>query len=839
MSPKDAANQHDESDLTQQIIALFSSGRYADALPLTDRLTSMQPRNGFGWKARGTVLQMVGRPEDAIHSLQRATALLPHDAEAHSNLGHALCQTARYREAESACRRAIALAPGSAHAHLNLGSALRALQRPEEAVASLAQAVKLQPGLARAWNLMGLTWLESGHYARAVETYQQAVQVHPDAPGLHLNLAIALQEMGRLTEAETSARDCLRLDPNSSAAPNVLGNIMRGLGKLDAATGYFRQAISLAPDFYEALSNLGNALYDLGRLEEAIQSYRQALDIKPDDAEVLSNLGNALIGCGHHAEARHCLERALSISPDLPQTWANLASAFHETGLMDDALTCYQRSLDLAPSAACHSNFGNALRDLGRLAEAETQYRQALRLKPTMADTWSNLGNVLRDTERSDDAEHCYRRAIELAPGLASARSNLLFSMAHAGRVSPGDYRHAAEQWERHMLTETERTVAQKRHHAYPPRSGGRLRVGYVSGDFRQHAVSYFLEPILRHHDRDRVEIFAYETSGRRDAVTNRLHGLTGHWRELAGVPDDNAVRLIESDRIDVLVDLSGHTAFGRLGIFARRAAPVQAHYLGYFATTGLSQMDYLIADETTIPLWMDTQFTERIWRLPRCRMCYQADETLDYPSPQRGADGTIWLGSFNHLNKLTQETLTLWKRVLDALPTAKLMLKAKGLEDEENRKQLLARLDALGIGQDQVRLRGTTSGWHEHMATYGAIDIALDPVGAHGGATTTCDALWMGAPVITCAGGSMKERMTASLLEALGRPEWIAASFDDYVSRVVDLALNDDRRTTLRADQRIRMRSSALCDANGLARALEHAFEAMRFGTPGAPPVF
>jgi predicted O-linked N-acetylglucosamine transferase (SPINDLY family) len=342
--------------------------------------------------------------------------------------------------------------------------------------------------------------------------------------------------------------------------------------------------------------------------------------------------------------------------------------------------------------------------------------------------------------------------------------------------------------------------------------------------------VSHFIEEIFTRHNTSEYEIFAYSVNRKIDKFTERIQALVEHWVSVAGMPDPALYQRIESDKIDVLIDLSGHTGNNRLGVFARRAAPVQAHYLGYFASTGLSEMDYWIGDSIITPPQTDHHFAEQVWRLPRTWVCYGG--RLDAPECdwRPSSDGTIYLGSFNNLGKLTAQTLALWARVLQALPEGKLLLKTKELDDIVNRVRILQALGAHGIESERVELQGRslTPNWSAHMAYYNRLDIALDPVGGVGGGTTTADALWMGLPVVTLIGQSMGQRMTASMLDAVGHPEWIAESESEYVDKVVHLARDVALRGALRPDQREKMRNSPLCDAAGLTRSLEDAYEEM-----------
>jgi protein O-GlcNAc transferase len=434
----------------------------------------------------------------------------------------------------------------------------------------------------------------------------------------------------------------------------------------------------------------------------------------------------------------------------------------------------------------------------------------------------------LKDLGQLDDAVASYRRALEIKPDYTEApHSNLLFLQSYRALLDPQEYLSLARGWERACLPEQDRQEARDRTFQRKPLARRRLRVGYVSGDYRGHAVSYFVEQLFACHDRARIELFAYATHSLRDAVTERLQALVEHWVSLVGISDSAAVERIESDGIDVLIDLSGHTAHNRLGIFSRRAAPVQAHYLGFFASTGLTQMDYWIGDAILTPRETDSHFSEQVWRLPRVWVSYEGKTDAPLPDWQPARDATVWMGSFNNLGKLTPTTLRLWAKVLHALPEGRLLLKTKELADAGNRRRILDAMASYGISPERIELQdnNVTPGWPAHMAYYNRLDIAPDPVGAVGGGTTTCDALWMAVPVITLKGDRMASRMTTSMLNAIGRPEWIAQSEEEYIDKVVALARNVEHRKELRLAQRNRIAPSPLCDARGLALSLETAY--------------
>ena len=577
----------------------------------------------------------------------------------------------------------------------------------------------------------------------------------------------------------------------------------------------------------ETLLRRAAELHEAGQLAEAEAAYRKALKARPDIAWTHYNLGNLRQALGRPADAVECYRRAVRLQPDFVEAHCNLGGALRKLGRVDEAIAAFRAALVHQPQAPiARFNLGNALKDTGRLTEAEAEYRAVIAADPGFEDAHANLGHVLAEQGRPEEAIASYRAALALAPGEARTYSSLLFLCAYQSLLPPAEYLALAKGWERAAVPDAARAEARARVFRPAPIEGRRLRIGYVSGDFWQHSVSYFAGPLFAAHDRTRVEVFAYSNSPVRDAASERLRAATEHWVALEGAPPEAARDRIAADAIDVLIDLSGHTAFNAMGVLARRAAPVQAHYLGFFASTGLTEADYWIGDPVLTPAGDDAHFSESVWRLPRVWVSYGGSPEAPAPAWRPSPDGRVCFGSFNDVKKLTPSTLALWARVLRALPGSRLLLKTKSLADPANRRRLAAALESHGIPADAVEMldQRATPDWRSHMAAYDRVDIALDPVGAVGGGTTTCDALWMGAPVVTLAGDRMASRMTASMLDALGRSEWIARSEDEYVALAARLAADVPGRAEARRTQRERMACSPLCDAAGLARSLEDA---------------
>ena len=545
------------------------------------------------------------------------------------------------------------------------------------------------------------------------EYHTRALLGHYPEFGFGWKLMSRILQMQR-KDALLAFQKVAELMPADPEAHYNLGVMLKSAGRLDEAAASYRSSVKLKPDFAEAHCNLGNALKELGQLDSAADSYRRAIKIKPDFADAHNNLGMVLHEQGELDDALASCRRAVEIKPDFVLAHYNLGNVQKDLGRFEDASASYRRAAEIQPDfAAAYNNLGGVLKDLGQLDAALASYRRALELKPDLAEAYNNLGGVLKDLGQLDAAVASYRKALELKPGFADAYSNLLFLYSYNALIDPHEYLAQARNWEQACLSAQDRQAARQRIFQRQPLAGRRLRVGYVSGDYRQHAVSYFIEQLFSHHDRARIELFAYSTQGHRDAVTERLQAIVDHWVPLTGISDAAIRDRIEADGIDVLIDLAGHSAHNRLGVFARRAAPVQAYYLGYFASTGLTEMDYWIGDEILTPPETDSHFSEQVWRLPRVSWSYDGKDAP--PSAWRpDTEGTVWIGSFNNLGKLTPATLSLWAKVLQALPQGRLLLKTKELADAGNRQRILDAMASHGIPPDRIELqdRSATPNW-------------------------------------------------------------------------------------------------------------------------------
>ena len=740
------------------------------------------------WAGLGRVCQALGRPDEAVTSLRRALALHPADAVLCNDLGVALFEQGQLDEALDCLRAATRLRPDYPEAYHNQGIVRIGQGDPDEAALCFRRALALQPDDPVASCHLGDALALLGEYDQAVECYRRAVRLRPELDQAWLKLGRALRGLGQHDEAVSSYERAARLRPEDPGPLAELAAMLLHRGELEAAVARYEQVLRLWPDCVGAYSNMGLALMALGRLEEARLSFEQALYLQPDLAEALNNLGLALLNQGREAEAQVRFERAIQLRPDLVDARNNLGLACSAQGEPDQALASFEHAVRIDPDHfGALTNLANVCKDQGRAAEAIAYYRQALASRP-------------------DDAP---------------VHSNLLLAMHYQPGADP-----------REILAEARRYARQ---HAEPlagaiePRptqspAGRRLRIGYVSADFREHPVVSFLEPIVAAHDRHRFEIFCYADVSQPDAITRRLQGYGDCWRSLVGLSDAQAAERIRQDDIEILVDLAGHTGGNRLRAFARKPAPIQVSYLGYLGTTGLSAMDYYITDAHADPPGLSEEhYQESLIRLPECGFCYAPGPAPEVrPEPPARQSGQVTFGCLNNPAKVSDEVLAVWSRGLAAVPGSRLLLRTGAGRSAEER--IRDRLTACGIAPERLGFAGPTATRFAYLELYHAVDIALDPF-PYNGVTTTCDALWMGVPVISQAGRMNVSRQGVRFLRTVGLDELLAETLEDYVRIAIELAGDPARLADLRSGLRERMRRSPLMDAQRLARDLEAAY--------------
>jgi predicted O-linked N-acetylglucosamine transferase (SPINDLY family) len=766
----------------------------------------------------------MGKKDLGENLIRQAITRRPGYAEAHSNLGNTLKDKGQLDESIAAYRHAITLRPNFAEAHNNLGTALKDKGQLDQAIAAYRQAIAIRPNYAEAHSNLGSALKDQGQFDEAIAAYRVAISINPSLPAAYSNLGNALMGKEQIDEAIGSYRQAIALEPTRAGAHNNLGAALATKGQFDEAITAYRQAIALRPGYAEAHNNLGNALKNKGQLDGAIAAYRQSIALKPSFADAHCNLGNALIDKGQFDEAIAASQQAITLRPGYAEAYSNLGNALKDLGRLDEAVAAYRQAFALRPGyAEAHYNLGIVLKAKGQLDEAIAAYRQAIASRPNFAEAHNNLGIVLESKGLLDEALAAYRQAVSLDPTDAYHHSNLVLTLNYhpdrdAGEIL-AEHRAWSDRHARPLLLE----MIPHANERSPERA---LRIGYISADFRWHSVGHFFMPLLEHHDRSIAQIFCYSNVLHPDDMTERMSRSCDVWRNIVGLADEAVAQLVRSDGIDILVDLSGHTARNRLGVFARKPAPIQVTYLGYANTIGMTAIDYRLTDALADPRGMTDELNvEKLWRLPGCAWCYHPPE--DAPDIQPRENGPITFGCFNAFAKINFKLTAIWAELLNRVPKSRLLLKSAGAGENSVQRRLTSQFAEYGIPDDRIEMLGLVDRPRRHLELYHRVDVALDTHPYHG-TTTTCEALWMGVPVVSLAGRTHVSRVGLSLLNCIGLPELIAHSAEEYVSIAAGLARDLPRLAELRRTLRSRMRVSLLMDAPRFTRNIEAAYRGM-----------
>jgi protein O-GlcNAc transferase len=635
--------------------------------------------------------------------------------------------------------------------------------------------------------------------------------------------AVIHYQSGHLQQAEEICKKILLKRPHYIYALHLLSAIYCQLRNYYNAEKYLQKAVELDPNNADAYNNLGIISKEEGRLDEAVIYLKKAICLDTKNALAYNNLGAVFQEKEKYDEALTLFQKALQLNPGFSDAYYNLGTVFLKEENLDGAIMCFQKAINLNPRLLdAYYNLGNVIAKQGDLQKAVETFRLALEINPNYALVLNNLGNVLKDQGKMYEAGEYCKRAFEIKSDLFDAYSNYLLFMNYDSRNDAQTIysehvrfgKQAGELFTTHASAFT--------NHCSPDR---KLKIGYVSPDFRRHSVNYFLEPVLAAHNHDSFEVYCYSDVMKLqpDMVTARLKGYADYWREIAGLSDEQAAELIRNDRIDLLIDLAGHTGLNRMIVFARKPAPVQVSWLGYPNTTGLSTMDYRIVDAYSDPPGMtDPYYTEKLIRMPESFSCYLPDND----SPEVGPlpvlkSGNITFGSFNIFSKVSPITIELWSEIVKRVPSARLLMKAKSFTDRSTCDFTREVFFKQGIAPERIELLSQVPSYGEHLNTYNRIDIGFDTYPYHG-TTTTCEALWMGVPVITLAGNSHASRVGVSLLSNIGLPELIAKTSDEYITIAVNLAKDLKRLQSLRLCLRDMMKHSPIRDAKRFTANLE-----------------
>jgi len=743
-----------------------------------------------------------------------------------------------YQQAKQVCKRILKVESNNAEVLYFLGVVYSHLGNYAYAIRYIKESLALYPNNPDGYHLVAMSYQELGQLEEAIEYYRKTIQHNPNYAEAYNNLANLLKERGLREEALIHYQKAAALRPESAMLQYNLGVICQEMKDFANAIHSYRQALQHEPNNRKMLLMLASVFHEEGKLYGKQESFQEAerisramIQTDPADFMAHTNLGKVLQDQGKLSESIASYRKALELNPSYDEAHFSLADVLHETGYSDESIRHYQKAIEVNPGFAdAYNNLGVVLGERNRLDESVDCFQKMLRLdnySPRSARAFSNLGNVFSELGKPEEAEKYYREALSREPALSKVHSNLLLSMNYTSRYTAGEvyaeHLNYARQFAEPLYPSQSYSFRNEKEH------GRRLRIGYLSPDFRRHSVAYFIEPVIKAHNRELFEVFCYSDIAKPDEVTKRIRSLADQWRDIAQLMDEQIAELVRAEKIDILVDLAGHTAKNRLFVFARKPAPVQASWIGYPSTTGITAIDYKIVDWYTDPPGASEQhYTERLVRLPGSFLCYLPDRQ----APDIGVlpalkNGYITFGSFNNLAKVSDDIALVWVEILKALPGSRLFIKAKGLISKQAANDKMGFFLRHGIEEGRIHLSPPTHTVPEHLALYNGIDIALDTF-PYNGATTTCEALWMGVPVITLAGQAHASRVGASLLSNLGLTDLVAGSPDEYHQIAKTLGDNLDRLASLRRELRDLMAKSPLTDEQQFTGNLESAYREM-----------
>lgn len=805
-------------------VALRMLQRPEEALVRLEQLLWLDNLHLEAFLHRGLLLEELDRTEEALSSYEQVLLLQPDHADALVNRGNALLDLGRSEEALESYDRALAVRANDADTHNNRSNALRSLNRPFETLDSCDRALVLRPNHANALLNRGNILLTLDRPEEALESYDQLLSIEPDLLDALSNRCIALRKLNRPLDALNSCERALTIDPNHWEALINRGGILLDLKRPLEALANCDRVSALRPEDAETFLHRGDVLYELHRPLEALAHYDLALALQPNKAGLHANRGNILVQLGRSEEALACYDRALALHPQYVDVLSNRSAAFINLKRPAEALETCRQALTYQPdNLIALVNQATALLELKRPQEALEFYDRVVAIAPEYAEAYSNRGMALHLLGFHKEAVISYEKALEINPTFASAHSNKIFLLDYIPELDFVEHQAERKNFNLAQAVRFSPPTPVFNNDRNPDRP---LVVGYVSADFKYHSAAFCFAPVLKNHDKAKFKIICYSGVGIEDAMTERVKGYADVWRPTLGLSDEALAAQIRNDEVDILVDLSGHSENNRLLVFARKPAPVQVTAWGHAGGTGLSTMDYQFTDPVFTPEEARPLFAETSYDLPCC---------ITFENPGLGQDvtelpavsrGFVTFGSLNRFSKVTQDVLELWARILQAVPTSRLILKDAIFDDPIARKAILSPFLKQGIDLNRIETRGFSSR-QKHLLAYYDVDIALDSFPQNGG-ITTWEALWMGAPVVALVGNRPSSRLSAAILTTLGLGDWVCGDETEYLELAVGKASDLAALAEFRRGIRKRIEVSPAGNPALYTRAVEEGYRSM-----------
>lgn len=773
----------------ERAVSEFQNGRLAVAEDICREILAKDERCAGAWHLMGKMAALQGDLEVAGEFVSVASELDSQNAEFVRELAEVFLRKMELEPAEQKARRALEMTPDSPEGLVLLGRVLAEREDKSASLQAFQDALRLKKDYADGFSHYALALQKFGRGKDAISQIRKACALEQDSVEFQTNLAIILEQNVRYVDALAAYGKAARMNPNVGFVWFRQGKLLNGLKRYTESIPVLEKAISLPGQLGDFYYEYGLALHMTKHFQEALAHYEKALSM------------------GYETAALHC----------------NRGVIYKDLRKGGDSIMAFHKAVTMDPSNVSYlNNLGAAALELGLNSEALECFEQAVEKNPKLPTARNNIGNLLKDRARGMDALPQYRKSIELNPDDRDAPSNYLLCHMYIPDIDPKTVFEEHKKW---GLSTTKKFPPAFK---FKPReAGAKIRVGFLSADLCHHPVAHFIEPIFRGYDRGRFEFVAYGDQRKSDEFSARFATQVDLWRETASYDDRALAKLVYEDRVDILFELAGHTAYNRLGVFALKPAPLQVGYLGYPGSTGLPTIDFRITDAFADPLGTTEHLhTEKLIRVPECAWCFEPDATAPEVEPLPALkNGHVTFGCFNNMAKLNPALFQTWSEILLRVPGSHLRLKARTLTDDGVRKELMAYFTGCGIEEDRLDFFGHTRKIVDHLNHYHAVDIALDSFPYHG-TTTTCEAMWMGCPVVTRAGKAHVSRVGVSLLNAVGLQEFIAETREDYIEKAVALAGHTDRLAELRAGMRGRLRRSVLMDEKRFVQGFEKALD-------------
>lgn len=667
---------------------------------------------------------------------------------------------------------------------------------------------------------------QAGRTNEAASIYQKIIQAYPDHAEAYNHLGLIAQHNGDFTRAGKLAHKALSIRTDPGFLAN-LGSAYKGQKMPTKAINTYKNALKLQPNHFETLFNLANTLLEEFECLEAKYYFQKILQLWPDTPEALFGLGQVHNVLKEDEEAIRCFNRILTTQPTHLPALNSLGLCQQRLGHFDEAISTYKQAIKLSPDTPeAMNNIGNVLVHQGKLHEALTWYQKACQTQPDYEESLVNLSWTYAQHGLLKESIDCLHDLCSKRPDSLNAYSDLLINLNYDPALSNKELFTAAQGWWQRFTNSHPDTKPTVRNLSFPNIHNNKLlRIGFVSPDFRQHPVGTFLLPLFRNISKDKFEVHCYAEipKNSHDMITAKLLSLADQWYTTFGKDDETVAQQIINDRIDILIDLAGHSAHNRLAVLARKPSPVQVSWLGYVNTTGLPVIDYRITDQITDPAGSEKFHSESLVRLPHGFFCYSPPDNSPEISPLPGlSTGTITFGSFNNIKKISGEVINIWAQVLHQVPTSKLLWVSKVFTDSHIRSHFMNLFINHGITPERIKMVGSLP-MLEYLAIHKEVDIALDPF-PHNGHTITCHSLWMGVPIITLEGNRYATRMGASIMKRIGLERCVAQTTDEYITKAKMLAKNPADLAQLRSSMRQRLKYSEICKPAQFARDFESA---------------